>query len=1031
MLHSNEIWPCVSCIGIDYQSVFELSARPDAISMQERHLFVTFKGFTCRKPTKFIAERIELNIKFDANHISEKNRPVYILSDVPVSNKKKCPIEGNDGLSWLVSSPSSISLIDISLHGAYPYLSQNLEMLKMAMEQFVMKGHYVKLDECAEHFEEVYNVIVRKVRLNCYQYLLYVPIPLESGHTIKVVFPSIQTTFSLQNYPKSEFPIMHKIDESLATLTVSDLRTLMAWLHDKVPTLISNGETDNETLLNVETVVRRRRFYWLERQIFVSMERRNLTLSDLTINENYVFKSKLSETGMLYQDVECSNSLIDEIEMELRYALEQDVTCGLVGSQGWSAVDKHYFDDIIKCVAQCLSKYGNEGCEWSPLLELINAIICPEMRGQKRHSMPIGHNGSDCLTQIDEAATNTEKIFNNAAESPTSVVSPSFIWQVVNSAFDVLRIDMFLTKDSDNLSTCLSSIHAVLFDTDSIVQDPILVKYNEELCYASPMPKSDIDYTPNTKMLFVGLVWPVLRNYGWCIIVDKDSNDVSYVPASVSQKHSGAVKHLRDQQKVKSTSKRGTKAAGFHLIRKTAKRLFVAITNETHDDDDTEVAYDKQYTVEAVLDKFLASLCGRFSTMKDAPKFKVKDVARKVVSAIGELFDSCALMLAPISKLSPCWNVDGENIIRPISAYRCEYLIPFLFSFVSKVKSQASFDTAESVVRNALLGLACDLLTYISLHYQEFFDKSFQPPIEEYVASESPTLWFETNIHALLLENELRNQTTDISTNKEEETNKMTDDLSTETEPFQILLDEEKDQVTDFIRITLENTKPIFSRGDELRRKNTRPVGAPGLVCRHCLGKYGEGKYFFSSMESLSTCYPVLEKHYHKCPDTPPAIKNEIADARALHTQQRRLRQSGTQQAVFVKLWNRMMKCSKTAISSLQNGPSNFLYNNEDDTAEDIDENSIGENELVFTDHRAVIDYLRSNDSNHSDKWSKTCQQEINDALDTYYACIEYAGRIYGTTSMPKHFSTRWLLHKMTALGQISSSPIDSKPCIL
>ena len=915
-------------------------------------MFITFKGFTARKSPLIIEERIQLKIPFETNHISGNDRPVYILSDVPVSNNKKFPIHGDDGSSLQFSSPSSISLIDISLHGACPYRSQNLDLLKIAMEQFVTQGHSVKLDEFDAYSNEVYNVIVRKVRLNCYQHLLYLPIAVESGHTMQVVFPSIKTTFSLQNYVKSEFPIMHKIDESLATLSIPDLRSLMSWLRDKVHTLSSNGKTDIEHLINVESLVRRRRFYWLEHQLSLSMERQNVSHEhDVPIDENFVFKSKLSETEMINQQIECSESLKNEIEMELRYALEQDITCGWIGSRGWSAEATQFFDDIILCVAQCLNKPGDEDCEWSPLLELINSTRCPEITAQKRLSMSIENNGSDDHMEIDGIAMRPEIDGQPAeVESPSSDVSHNFIWQVVNSVFDVLRMDLFLKKNSDNLSTCLSSIHSVLFDAETISQDPILVKYNEELCYVSPMPRSDIDYIPNSKMLFMGLVWPVLRKYGWCTNVNKESNDVSFAPTFTSQKRSRAMKHLRNQRKVKS--KRCSRAAGFHLLPKTAKRLFVAITNENNDDD-ANVAYDEKYTVEAILENFLASLCERFNMMKDFTKFKVNEVTRKVVSAIGELFDSCASMLSPISKLPTYWNVDGENLNRPIAAYRCEYLIPFLFNFISKTAFQSSSDTTEAVVGNAVLGLAYDLLTYISDHYQEFFDESFQPPMEEYDAIDCPALWIEKHINALLLENELSNQPTDISTDKGEEMNGTTRGnlMPENNEPFQILLDEEKDQVTDFIQIILENTKPSFFKGDELRRKNTaRPVGAPGLVCRHCLGKYGEGKYFFSSMESLSTCYPVLEKHYHKCPDTPLAIKNEIANARALHIQQRRLKQSGTQQAVFVKLWNRMMKCSKPAvISSLQNGSSrNHAYDSEDDTNEDFDENSIDGDGLVF-----------------------------------------------------------------------------------
>ena len=103
----------------------------------------------------------------EKNCNSEKESPIYILFDVPVSRNRKCTINETDTASLLLSSPTCISLIDISLHGAYPYQSQRLDVLEMAIEEFVMKGHSVKLDELAKRSEGVYNVVVRKVGLNC------------------------------------------------------------------------------------------------------------------------------------------------------------------------------------------------------------------------------------------------------------------------------------------------------------------------------------------------------------------------------------------------------------------------------------------------------------------------------------------------------------------------------------------------------------------------------------------------------------------------------------------------------------------------------------------------------------------------------------------------------------------------------------------------------------------------------------------------------------------------------------------------
>ena len=311
-------------------------------------------------------------------------------------------------------------------------------------------------------------------------------------------------------------------------------------------------------------------------------------------------------------------------------------------------------------------------------------------------------------------------------DSATAALSPqithNFIWQIVNSVIDVLRIDIFRTENVCSLRTCLFSIHSILFDNDAMVQDPVLIKYEAKLYYVSLMPRSDIEYVPNAKMLFLGLIWPVLRNYGWRVITNKESNEVSYIPRVMSPKRLGTI---RDRVRVRT--KRSLKAAGFHLIPKTAKRLLVAITNKALEDDDTDLVYDKKHTVEAILDKFLASLLERFNVLKDFARFRVNEITTNIVIAMGECFDSCASMISPISTLSPYWNVAGESVVRPIAAYRCEYLIPFLFNFVSRAAIQASSDVDTTAIGDAVHGLAFDLLTYISEHHQEFFDHRFQP----------------------------------------------------------------------------------------------------------------------------------------------------------------------------------------------------------------------------------------------------------------------------------------------------------------
>ena len=60
---------------------------------------------------------------------------------------------------------------------------------------------------------------------------------------------------------------------------------------------------------------------------------------------------------------------------------------------------------------------------------------------------------------------------------------------------------------------------------------------------------------------------------------------------------------------------------------------------------------------------------------------------------------------------------------------------------------------------------------------------------------------------------------------------------------------------------------------------------------------------------------------------------------------------------------------------------------------------------IEFTDHIRVLDYIRSGNFKPN--------RELEEALDKYYSCLDYGGRVYNTPSMPENFSSVWLLAKV------------------
>jgi hypothetical protein len=61
-------------------------------------------------------------------------------------------------------------------------------------------------------------------------------------------------------------------------------------------------------------------------------------------------------------------------------------------------------------------------------------------------------------------------------------------------------------------------------------------------------------------------------------------------------------------------------------------------------------------------------------------------------------------------------------------------------------------------------------------------------------------------------------------------------------------------------------------------------VGHGGMVCRHCLARGGEGKYFFSSPGSLNTSANAVLAHLYKCKEVPDDLFHICTSAKKCQT---------------------------------------------------------------------------------------------------------------------------------------------------
>ena len=124
--------------------------------------------------------------------------------------------------------------------------------------------------------------------------------------------------------------------------------------------------------------------------------------------------------------------------------------------------------------------------------------------------------------------------------------------------------------------------------------------------------------------------------------------------------------------------------------------------------------------------------------------------------------------------------------------------------------------------------------------------------------------------------------------------------VTTDDEPY----------ATAFSFFLLSQMQPcVFTEADRLGKRKGLPPGFPGLACRHCFGGYGSGRFFPSSIKTLSDTSKtlnVLHNHMMRCRKCPPEVRETLDKLRKHHDQQRAKMKFGSQKAFFARIWDRL-----------------------------------------------------------------------------------------------------------------------------
>lgn len=133
---------------------------------------------------------------------------------------------------------------------------------------------------------------------------------------------------------------------------------------------------------------------------------------------------------------------------------------------------------------------------------------------------------------------------------------------------------------------------------------------------------------------------------------------------------------------------------------------------------------------------------------------------------------------------------------------------------------------------------------------------------------------------------------------------------------------EDKPYATAFSYHLLSQMQPcVFTEADRLGKRKGLPPGFAGLACRHCFGGYGSGRFFPSSIKTLSDTSKtlnVLYNHMMRCRKCPQDAKDTLEKLRAHHDDERAKMKFGSQKAFFAKIWARLHeKDGHSSVSSM------------------------------------------------------------------------------------------------------------------
>jgi hypothetical protein len=982
--------------------------------------FLTYKG-----AARFLQQKIINNdtqaIRYLECQIAsddiEKIEKVPILNDVEINSNGLYDVESYDTQS---SFPSD-TLLDLTMYGARPYKRQDLTLVRRILEMFILEGHTLNPDDVNAEQEqirnhdypvEMNNVILHRMNHVQYEFLLYIDQQIEAGQALEIIFPSLQSYSVPIEYKNSKHINRHLILDYLHLLSIDDLREIVFWLRKEV--LVEVVASDDAGSTEIRQILSR--IQWVTRRLRDCL----LPLS----NDEQDMLSELEKgelIGSNKKNVDQENVLKSDNIILIHSVMDLDSECRSVTD--WCPLVKNTFNSIVRYTADKWSCLGEGMLPFVQKL-LLECCVCSEvvdilpleqfilkftpdenhalssLAGCMQHEslqIPNENMGTDEVLAVvctHPGEKDLSSCLTNIVGNPSIVDNEQFVvsygWYRHVLAQLVLKVlvaaDHVFGPDVGSLfhekiaRECVNK-----YFRTSIGYEMGHISYRMRCC----LPVKDLPQPrPESYPLFLGIVWPILRNVGWRLKIGDTPSSITFIPPSERSHNHEALLKRRVEEKREKLAK-DIKEMGMQDVNKLTKRIFLAVT--------------------------------RNDTLRNLPTVRLRSVTKDRTSIIFDKLEEklsdqsneeTDMLKSVLKYVQKCYSDLVEGIILTQKsgiaegAKGCDSLLRVLMMLPSMISQtglpQSEIDCALTIVQK--------LAMFIAANHESLLEVRFHPPKEEYISAvETPIVGKQP-----------------LSMDAEDDGKAKEGILSyvpAEFESTDAMFQDEKTGLTDYLVVVMEQTVTCQATVDDVKRKNRKfDVGFPGLVCRHCLGKSGiGGRYFFSAVESLATVYAVVEIHLLKCSACPDSVKKSIIEYKPYHADQRKSLKGGAQAAYFSHLFKRLFQLQDHTTPSNKTPTSKSTTTAHKSNRQDPIMSMKHHTVEVYESHTMVLEDLREVVRGNK-------QSDVFDCLTLYYSCLEFGGRILETPSMPKRFSSEWLLGKLApGRKRLHGKKLDNK----